>query len=88
MAPAVGGRAVLTGMAAGLGGNLALARLAPGVSWLWWNPAGFLVAVLTAAALSRTGPPRVRLTWPRSEGAVLGAAFVVMLMLLALLSFD
>ena len=28
--------------------NLALARFAPGVSWLWWNPAGFFVTCAVA----------------------------------------
>jgi len=85
-APGVGGRSVLVGMAAGLAGNLALARLAPGVSWLWWNPAGFVVAALTSLAVSRARPIVARLTWPRREGAMLGTAFLVMLLVLGLLS--
>jgi Na+/proline symporter len=87
VAPAVGSRAVLAGMAAGFVGNLALARLAPGVSWLWWNPAGFLAAALTAVALSQARPLRVRIVWPRREGVFLGMGFVIMLLVLALLSF-
>ncbi len=84
-APGVGGRSALAGMAAGLAGNVALARLAPGVSWLWWNPAGFLVAALTGLALSRARPLVTRAMWPRREGAVLLAAFAVMLLVLTLL---
>ncbi len=86
VAPAVGSRSVLTGMATGLAGNLALAGLAPGVSWLWWNPAGFLVAALTALAVSHARPMLARAVWPRPEGAILGTAFLVMLLALALLS--
>jgi len=85
-APGVGGRSALAGLATGLAANLALARLAPGVSWLWWNPAGFAVAALTSLALSRARPLAARVTWPRREGAVLGTAFLVMLLVLVLLS--
>jgi SSS family solute:Na+ symporter len=83
LAPAVGGRGALIGLAAGLVANLLLARLAPGVSWLWWNPAGFLVASL--AALVVTGVPMAvpALTWPRVEGRLLGTAFLAMLAVLA-----
>jgi SSS family solute:Na+ symporter len=88
VAPAVGSRAVLTGMAAGLAGNLALARLAPGVSWLWWNPAGFLVAALTAVVLSGARPLVARDMWPGREATILGTAFVIMLLALALLPLD
>jgi hypothetical protein len=66
-------------LALGLGANLALARFAPGVSWLWWNPAGFAAAA--AAALLLSGSP-VRLrrpAWPRRETRWLLAAFVAML---------
>jgi SSS family transporter len=82
VAPAVGGRDVLWGLAAGLLGNLGIARFLPGVSWLWWNPAGFLVTALVALLLCgrwSMGPlPR----WPRLEGALLLGAFIVMLAIL------
>jgi SSS family transporter len=81
----VGGRGAVAGLLAGLAGNLALAQLAPGVSWLWWNPAGFLVAVLVAVALAG-GPVRLRrVRWPRRETLVLTGAFAVMLVVLAVL---
>lgn len=82
LAPRLGGRAVLTGLVAGLVGNFALARLAPGVSWLWWNPAGFAVACATAFTVGRIAPRLTLATWPRRDGAVLVGAFVVMLMVL------
>lgn len=39
-------RSAVTGALVGVGVNLALARFAPGVSWLWWNVAGCLAAWL------------------------------------------
>jgi SSS family solute:Na+ symporter len=83
LAPRLGGRAVLTGLVVGLAGNVALARLAPGVSWLWWNPAGFAVACATAITVGRIAPRLTLLAWPGRDGAVLVGAFVVMLMILA-----
>jgi len=87
-APAVGGRGALSGMAAGLVGNLALARLAPGVSWLWWNPAGFAVATVAALAVSRARPVLTRVAWPRREAVILGAAFLLMVLALSWLGVD
>ncbi|MGH7546881.1 MAG: sodium:solute symporter family transporter [Gemmatimonadales bacterium] len=78
-------RGALLGLAAGLGTNLVLARFAPGVSWLWWNPAGFLATVSVALAL-RDGPLGLRWPgWPGRETRWLVAAFVSMLALLAAL---
>ena len=93
--PQVGGGIALMGFAGGLATNLLLWILAPGVSWLWWNPAGFLVAVLPAALstvlirpslkdesmTTATRPPR------RLTGQLLGA-FVLMLALLLLLQWQ
>ncbi len=81
----VTGGAAVSGLAAGLAANLLLARFAPGVSWLWWNPAGFLVASGVAAGVSggrlvlRNPGPRPRETW------LLGGAFLAMLVILAVL---
>jgi SSS family solute:Na+ symporter len=85
LVPAVDQRGALCGLGAGLLGNLLLARAAPQVSWLWWNPAGFLVATLAALLLARA-PLRVRWpAWPRREAALLVGAFLLMLGLLAAL---
>jgi SSS family solute:Na+ symporter len=46
----VDGRAALRGLTAGLAVNVLLAQGAPGVSWLWWNPAGFLTTAVVALA--------------------------------------
>jgi SSS family transporter len=81
----VTGRGALLGLAAGLGTNLLLAWFAPGVSWLWWNPAGFLAAAGVALAL-RDGAVGFRWPgWPRGETRWLVGAFVAMLALLAAL---
>lgn len=79
------GRGAILGLTAGLATNLVLARFAPGVSWLWWNPAGFCVAAVVALAL-RDGAVGFRWpSWPRSETRLLVGAFVAMLALLAVL---
>jgi SSS family transporter len=85
LAPAVEGRGALTGLAAGLVANLLLARLAPGVSWLWWNPAGFLAASVAALVVTRGRMAAPTLTWPGKEGRLLGTAFLAMLAVLACL---
>jgi SSS family solute:Na+ symporter len=76
------GASAVTGLVAGLAFNVTLARFAPGVSWLWWNPAGFLVATAVALASGR-GP--LALTWPgwpRRETRWLVGAFGVLLLVL------
>ena len=82
LAPRLKGGAVLIGLAAGLVGNLALARFAPGVSWLWWNPAGFCVACGVALASGRVAPRLDLVSWPRRESRILIAAFIVMVAIL------
>jgi SSS family transporter len=81
----VTGRAAVSGLAAGLVANGVLARFAPGVSWLWWNPAGFLVAS-AAAVLVSGAPPGLRRPgpWPRETWLLVGA-FGAMLAALATL---
>ena len=91
LARRIDGPAALAGLGTGLAGNLALARFAPGVSWLWWNPAGFFLAVgaafLVSALRGATRPapgfaaPRPAIA-PR-EAALLAGAFVLTLALLA-----
>ena len=80
----VTGKAAITGLAAGLAGNLMLARFAPEVSWLWWNVAGFLVSVVVAVILS---PRPLGLRWPEwraREGRTLLATFAIILLLLGM----
>jgi len=53
------GRSAVAGGLAGVAVNLLLAYGAPGVSWLWWNLAGCLVAVLIGhLGGRRSGAPR------------------------------
>ncbi len=47
------GRSAVLGAAAGLGANLLLAALAPGVSWLWWNVSGCLVTLAVGSVVGR-----------------------------------
>ena len=78
----VAGHAALFGFVAGLAANFALARFAPTVSWLWWNPAGFLVTCAVSLAVARVAPRLVIAHWPRRDATVLVAAFILMLALL------
>jgi SSS family solute:Na+ symporter len=81
----VDGRGALAGLAGGLAANLAMARLAPGVSWLWWNPIGCAVAAGVALTLCRGPVGWRRPAWPRREARWLIPAFAAMLALLAVL---
>jgi SSS family solute:Na+ symporter len=83
LVPSVSGRGALLGLAAGLATNFALAALAPRVSWLWWNPAGFCTAVAVSVALSRRPWVLRSPVWPPRETALLVGAFVAMLALVA-----
>jgi SSS family solute:Na+ symporter len=78
------GTGVIAGLSAGLLVNLILARLVPGLSWLWWNPIGFLAA--SAVALLVSGRPLewVRPAWRAPEARILVATFGVILAVLAL----
>ncbi len=89
LAPRVSAHGALARLAAGFGGNWLIAACAPGVSWLWWNPAGFAIAVAVALAWSRTGMT-VSLSlrpWSRRETALLLGAFVGMLAILVALAW-
>ena len=57
--PGVGERRAISGFVAGLLSNALLWMFAPGVSWLWWNVSGALIALLVA--LIGSG---VRVDWP------------------------
>ncbi len=85
LAPGVRGTSALIGLLLGLVANIALARLAPGVSWLWWNPAGFLLALGAALTISRTWLQLPQLKWPRRETRLLLGAFLLMVTLLAVI---
>jgi len=83
LAPGVRGPHALAGLVLGLAGNLALAGWAPGVSFLWWNPAGFAVAASVALVTSRAGLATSWPAWPRAESAILVGAFLFLLATLA-----
>jgi SSS family transporter len=85
LAPGVGQRGAILGLAAGVASNLLLWRAAPGVSWLWWNPSGFLVASAVALAVDRACPRWPQIEWPKPDTALLLGAFVVLVALVALL---
>jgi SSS family solute:Na+ symporter len=83
VAPRLTGRAALSGLLTGLVANVALSRLVPGMSWLWWNPAGFFVACSVALLVGRIAPHVTALHWQRREARMLIAAFLIMLAILA-----
>jgi SSS family solute:Na+ symporter len=82
LVPSVTQGGALAGFVAGLLGNGALAVWAPGLSWLWWNPAGFAVAIVVALAAARAWPEWKAVEWPRREATWLLGGFVIMLMTL------
>jgi SSS family transporter len=84
LAPGVTGRGATAGLVVGVLANVGLWRLAPGVSWLWWNPFGLVAAAIVASVVDGTLPRRPALSWPRPATALLVGAFA--LMLLALLA--
>jgi SSS family transporter len=85
LAPAVRGRGAAAGLVAGVLGNVCLWRFAPGVSWLWWNPIGLVVAAGVALAIDRAGVRLPALAWPRPATALLLSAFAAMLAVLLVL---
>lgn len=87
-APGVTGRFALGALAAGLATNAALAAAAPGVSWLWWNAAGWLAAVATGTLGSATAWRRPRWAASRRTGWILIGAFTVMAALLLTISLQ
>ncbi|MBU1628212.1 hypothetical protein KKB18_12665, partial [bacterium] len=62
----VNSKNVITGLILGVLTNISLWLLAPKVSWLWWNPIGFFVAVITAIStgiLFRTQEDVEKTSW-------------------------
>ena len=86
-------RFALSGFVLGLLTNLGLALGAPQVSWLWWNAAGFLVAMLwvgIAMSLSRVEISVSRYQYPQlkmSIGALCMMAAVILAFSFMLQSF-
>lgn len=60
LAPRVGERGAVAGLLAGIAANGLLSAFFPRVSWLWWNPAGCLVAVAVGLGHARGLPEDVR----------------------------
>lgn len=83
LAPRLRGDVPLAGLVAGFAGNLALARFAPTVSWLWWNLAGFVLTCGVSLMSARVAPRLAPIRWPRQEVVLLVGAFVLMLAILA-----
>jgi hypothetical protein len=70
-------------LSSGIAVNLLLAHWAPAIVWLWWNPIGVATTMGTAMVISRAG---VKLAMPAAgfrEAAWLGAAWLIMIALLA-----
>lgn len=85
LAPAVGANAMLRGFGIGLAVTAIIGWGAPAISWLWWNPLGFFAAVGGATSSVWGLGSRIPLSWRRREVVLLGAMFVGMLVLIALL---
>lgn len=85
LAPKVSGRQALLGLATGLATNVTLGLAAPEVSWLYWNPAGWLVAVTTATLASAGAWRSPGWAASRRESLLLGGAFVALLALLVVI---
>jgi len=81
-------RSAVAGAVAGLLGNLALAVFAPGVSWLWWNVAGCAVAFAVGVVFGRSTAALESIDerGGRGKARLLGAYFVVILVMLAAFS--
>lgn len=88
--PAVGQRAAVMGFCTGLTTNLAAWLFLPYLSWLWWNPLGFAVALMVTLLVGRAvevGVDRGSLARPpRAQSRQLLA--MAALILLICLGFD
>ena len=81
----VDGRGASLALVAGLAVNLAAARLATGMSSLWWNVLGFVTTALVALAMTRLPQWIPAFDIPRRQSIVLGGAAVAMFVIVALL---
>lgn len=92
----VSGKEVRAGLIAGIAGNTAMWLWVPSVSWLWWNPLGFIVCALVALGLVTLKSAQLAATANKTETvalaniqnlgrytAVLAAWFVLLLGALA-----
>jgi len=70
------------GLLLGVGTNISLWLFAPGVSWLWWNPAGFIVcfAIGWVARRKTVDESAARRIWSPAAVATLSAAFALMVL--------
>ena len=78
-------RFALVGFVLGLLVNLALALGAPQISWLWWNVAGFFVALtytLMAMLLTQQKVGVVRYQYPKMKGTIRGLLLMTAAILL------
>lgn len=81
--PSVTGASALNGLLIGLAATAATALLAPGVSWLWWNPLGFTAAVVGAAVSAGRVTLRLPVERRLADERLLVAMFVLMLAMMA-----
>ena len=74
----MGERRAIVGFLVGLMANGVLWQFAPGVSWLWWNVSGFIVA-FTTAVIGTTLRPQWpgRLVPAQTAGMLLGMAALI-----------
>jgi len=78
-------RSAVAGALLGVVANLALGVFAPGVSWLWWNVVGCVVAFVAGEAFGRSQNPVVRTgdRAGRKYAALLVCYFVLIVLLFA-----
>ncbi|HSO24473.1 MAG TPA: hypothetical protein VLT81_16340, partial [Chondromyces sp.] len=81
------GRSAVAGAVAGVLANLALAAWTPGVSWLWWNVAGFAVTLAVALLFGRgERPAGPAVSGGHRQAWLLVAFFALILTVLALVT--
>jgi len=68
--PGSSGRAVVTGFLGGLACNLAVSALTT-ISWLWWNPLGFVATIVITLLSTSSRRAEVSIHWPARETVLL-----------------